>query len=126
MPKPGGGVRHYGKTGGLGGEAEWIWNPADLHFPGAIQIVDLYHSRQPLRDLSAQLFPNDSPAPIEALIGSSRSVASSHPELTEEIGTKANYFESNKESMRDPEFRRQGLFVGSGVIAAACKTVQGG
>ncbi len=25
--------------------AEWIWNLADLHFPGAIQIVDLYHAR---------------------------------------------------------------------------------
>ena len=30
----------------LGDGAEWIWNLADLHFPGAIQIVDLYHARQ--------------------------------------------------------------------------------
>ena len=26
----------------LGDGAEWIWNLADLHFPGAIQIVDLF------------------------------------------------------------------------------------
>jgi hypothetical protein len=25
----------------MGDGAEWIWNIADLHFPGAIQIVDL-------------------------------------------------------------------------------------
>jgi hypothetical protein len=28
----------------LGDGAEWIWNLADRHFPGAIQIVDLFHA----------------------------------------------------------------------------------
>jgi hypothetical protein len=32
--------------------AEWIWNLADLHFPGAIQIVELYHPCQYLSDLA--------------------------------------------------------------------------
>jgi hypothetical protein len=36
-----------------------------------------------------------------------------------------NYFERNAERMRYPEFRRKGLFVGSGVIEAGCKTVIG-
>jgi hypothetical protein len=39
--------------------AEWIWNLADLHFPGAIQIVDLYHARQHLWELARKLYPND-------------------------------------------------------------------
>src|ERR1019366_10647907 len=30
----------------IGDGAEWIWHIADQHFPGAIQIVDLYHARQ--------------------------------------------------------------------------------
>jgi hypothetical protein len=34
----------------LGDGAEWIWIQADLHFPGAIQIVDLFGFR------SAQYF----------------------------------------------------------------------
>ena len=120
--------------------AEWIWNQAELHFPGAIQIVDLYHARQHLWDLSAKLYPNDSPAQrrwvmarrdkldegkIEALGRSLRSVALSHPELAEEICREAQYFESNQERMRYPKFRKQGLFVGSGVIEAGCKTVLG-
>jgi len=32
----------------LGDGAVWIWNEADRHFPGAIQIIDLYHARQHL------------------------------------------------------------------------------
>jgi hypothetical protein len=29
----------------LGDGAEWIWNQANLHFPEATQIVDLYLAR---------------------------------------------------------------------------------
>lgn len=124
----------------LGDDAEWIWNQAELHFPGAIQIVDLYHVRQHLWDLSAQLYPRDSSVQrrwvmvrkgklddgkIEALIRLLRAAAASHPDLEEEIGKEINYFETNKERMQYPEFREQGLFVGSGVIEAGCKTVLG-
>ena len=124
----------------LGDGAEWIWNQAELHFPGAVQIVDLYHARQHLWDLSAKVYPHDSPAQrrwvmvrkdklddgkIEALIRLLRAAATAHPDLAEEIGAEINYFESNKKRMRYPEFRKQGLFVGSGVIEAGCKTVLG-
>src|SRR3954471_2700221 len=42
----------------IGDGAVWIWNLADQHFPGAIQIVDLYHARQHLWELAAKLFPD--------------------------------------------------------------------
>jgi hypothetical protein len=124
----------------LGDGAEWIWNQANLHFPEATQIVDLYHAREHLWDLAAKLYPNDSPAQkrwvmvekdklddgkIEDLVASLRSLEASHPGLAEDIRTEANYFEGNKERMRYPKFRKQGLFVGSGVIEAGCKTVLG-
>jgi hypothetical protein len=123
----------------VGDGAEWIWNQASLHFPDAIQIVDLYHAREHLWSLGAKLYPNDSPAQkrwvmvrkdkldqgkIERLVASLRSQAT-HLELAEDIRTEANYFEANKERMRYPKFRKQGLFVGSGVIEAGCKTVLG-
>ena len=41
----------------MGDGAEWIWNLAALHFPGALQIVDLYHARQHLWDLARQAVP---------------------------------------------------------------------
>jgi hypothetical protein len=61
---------------------------------------------------------------IEALIRLLRA-ADAHPDLAEEIGAEINYFETNQERMRYPEFREQGLFVGSGVIEAGGKTVLG-
>ena len=124
----------------LGDGAEWIWNQADLHFSDALQIVDLYHARQHLWSLGAKLYPNDSPThkrwvmvrkdkldegKIERLVALLRSQAASRPELAEDLRTEANYFEDNKERMRYPKFRKQGLFVGSGVIEAGCKTVLG-
>ncbi len=124
----------------LGDGADWIWNLADQHFPGAIQIVDLYHARQKLWELARALYPNQEveqkrwvmrhqhqldEGQIENLTHGLRSIASSNPELDEKVRTAANYFENNAERMRYPEFRRQHLFVGSGVIEAGCKTVIG-
>ena len=43
----------------IGDGAEWIWNLAEQHFPGAIQIVDLFHARQHLWDLARRLYPKD-------------------------------------------------------------------
>ena len=124
----------------IGDGAEWIWNIADLQFPGAIQIVDLYHTRQHLWDLARKLYLNQEAeqrrwmmvhqdmldnGDVENLVVALRSIDSSNPELAEAIRTTANYFETNTSRMRYPEFRSQHLFVGSGVIEAACKTVIG-
>lgn len=54
-----------------------------------------------------------------------RSLESDNAELLEKLRTDADYFERNGERMRCPKFRRQHLFVGSGVIEAGCKTVIG-
>jgi hypothetical protein len=125
----------------IGDGAEWIWNIAEQHFPGAIQIVDLYHARQHLWELARKLFPNQQAeqerwmvvhkdalldeGKIEDLVASLRSIESSNPELAEKIRIEAEYFEKHTERMRYPEFRAQHLFVGSGVIEAGCKTVIG-
>lgn len=125
----------------IGDGAEWIWNLADQHFPGAIQIVDLYHARQHLWEIARKLHPND-PAgqkvwmkvhqkqlldkgKIEKLVLALRSVESTNSDVVEKSRTDADYFERNAERMRYPKFRRQHLFVGSGVIEAGCKTVIG-
>ncbi|MCP4968721.1 MAG: ISKra4 family transposase, partial [bacterium] len=43
----------------MGDGSEWIWNQAQQHFPGATQIVDLYHAREHLWGLARKLYPND-------------------------------------------------------------------
>ena len=59
------------------------------------------------------------------MIGTLRAIDSTKPEVIEKLRTETNYFERNAERMRYPKFRRQHLFVGSGVIEAGCKTVVG-
>ena len=62
---------------------------------------------------------------IEKLVAKLRSLSPENPELAAAVRTEANYFEWNAERMRYPKFRKQRLFVGSGVIEAGCKTVIG-
>jgi hypothetical protein len=124
----------------MGDGAEWIWNLADLHFPGALQIVDLFHARQHLWELARLLYPGEDAhqrqwimrhqpkldeGQIQKLVRFLRSLRPSSPEVAEKILQQADYFKKNAERMRYPEFRRQRLFVGSGVIEAGCKTVIG-
>ena len=124
----------------IGDGAEWIWNLVAEHFPGAIQIVDFYHACQHLWEVARRLHPNNEGSQktwmkihqkllekgkIEKLVLSLRSIDADHPDVAEKIGTEADYFAKNAERMRYPQFRRQHLFVGSGVIEAGCKTVIG-
>lgn len=125
----------------IGDGAAWIWNIAREHFPGAIQIVDLYHARQHLWDLARRLHPNDArrqnvwiglhqkrwldKGKIAKLVASLRSIRSADTDLANKIRTEADYFASNAARMNYPEFRKRHLFVGSGVIEAGCKTVIG-
>ena len=123
----------------MGDGAEWIWNLAAEHFSGAVEIVDLYHARQHLWDVARALYPNQTvpqkawmkvhqkrlldKGRIEKLVQALRAIRSRNPEVAEKLLVEADYFERNAERMRYPQFRRQHLFVGSGVIEAGCKTV---
>ena len=125
----------------IGDGAEWIWNLAEQRFPGAVQIVDLYHARQHLWDLLRKLHPNDEAkqkawirvhqkrlldkGKIEKLVAAIASLHSSNPEVADKIRLEADYFHRNADRMRYPKFRAQHLFVGSGVIEAGCKAVIG-
>jgi hypothetical protein len=104
----------------MGDGAEWIWNLADQHFPGAVQIVDLYHARQHLWELARKLYPNDPPSQhawmkahqkrlldkgkIEKLVLSLHSTESTNADVLDKLRTEADYFERNAERMRYPKF----------------------
>ena len=89
----------------IGDGAEWIWNIAALHFPGAIQIVDLFHARQHLWELPRKLYPNQEAEQkdwmtihqkmldegrIEELVAALRSINSANPELSEKLRKEAH------------------------------------
>jgi hypothetical protein len=117
-----------------------MWNLADQHFPSEFQIVDLYHARQHLWELSAKLLPHDDKArkrwiarcldrlergKIQSLVKILRDLQPATMDLAKIVSNEAEYFERNANRMRYPDLRAQGLFVGSGVVEAGCKIVIG-
>ena len=122
----------------IGDGAPWIWNLAAEHFPGAIEIVDLYHAREHLSNLAnivrdsslakswaqariQQLDAGD----IEGLLGALARLRHKSQIVKDELRKATAYFETNRERMRYLGFRNRGLFIGSGVIEAGCKTIIG-
>ena len=124
----------------LGDGAEWIWNIADQHFAGAIQIVDIWHAREHLWDVAAQIFPSDEKqrkrwakkliqklnrGRLDSVVAELRHFPTRKPELRQALRIEADYFERNRDRMRYPKYRKQALFIGSGVIEAGCRAVIG-
>ena len=123
----------------IGDGAAWIWNIAAAKFPEATQVVDLFHAREHLYDLARRLefmLGDRKDAWLAARLedldyGDVDGIAAAVREYPlegvkkDEIDTALGYFENNAPRMRYHWFRRCGLFVGSGVVEASCKTVVG-
>lgn len=124
----------------IGDGATWLWNLADEQFPGAVQIVDYYHAAEHLGALAQLLYPEDEvgrrrwrkpfekllwAGKIEELVGQLREVRG-RGRKREAMGKGISYFEKNQGRMRYGEFRRQGWFIGSGVVEAGCRSLIGG
>jgi hypothetical protein len=123
----------------LGDGAAWIWNIAAAKFPEATQIVDLFHAREHLHDLARQLefmlldrrdewlaarLADLDYGYIEGICKAAR-VFPLAGVKKDELDTALGYFENNAPRMRYHWFRQCGLFVGSGVVEASCKTIVG-
>lgn len=135
------GVTRAGKVIILGDGAHWIWGIAEEHFYGVIQIVDLYHAREHLAVIAKIVYGASAiksqewidarreqldAGEVEAVIASMRRLRPSHTKVQEEVLTAMDYFHKNAERMRYADFRKQGLFVGSGVVEAGCKMISAG
>lgn len=122
----------------IGDGSPWIWNIVLDYFWDAIQIVDVYHAREHYWECARVFFTTDLPrqqewaecrkkeldhGDVEAVIRAVKQLRATSKEKRKLRDTTAKYFEQNKERMRYNKFRAQGLFVGSGVIEAGCKTV---
>jgi len=121
----------------LGDGAPWIWTIDDEHFPGALQIVDLYHARQHVAELAKLVLGSEwkpwaearyrqlDEGKIESLLGALLRLKTPQPAVQAAIHKEIHYFQTNAERMRYGELRKRGLFVGSGVVEAGCKTIVG-
>lgn len=120
----------------MGDGALWIWAMAEELFPGAVQILDRYHAKDHLAQLSRIIFGPSSPAgdswrrhcfdlldagKVDELLNEIRPWAKKHDKAAKDL----EYFERNRRRMNYPQFERLGLCTGSGVVEAGCKTVVG-
>ena len=131
------GSDHAARVVVLGDGAEWIWNLAERHFPAATHCVDLYHARQHLHALNrtvacavAKLSPGWSErrvgeldaGDIDALLAAFADLELAETDRAA-VDKQLCYFRTNRTRMAYRAFRQAGLFVGSGVVEAGCKTI---
>lgn len=120
----------------IGDGAAWIWRIAHELFPRAIQIVDRFHVKQHLSELSKVLYGAQSAKAkcwaerrhqeldsgrFNDLLRAVRRHASQH----EQARQCFQYLYGNRDRMRYPQFEAQGLCTSSGVVEAGCKLAIG-
>ncbi len=125
----------------LGDGARWLWRLVEEHFPGAVQIVDVWHAQEHVWEVAHAVFGRTTPegvawakrgcnwlvhGQIEELVQVMTALppVAPPPGQTKSVPEQAiGYFTTNAQRMRYPQFRAQGMQIGSGVAEAACKTV---
>jgi hypothetical protein len=134
------GLEDAGKVVIIADGARYNWEIAAMHFPGAVQIVDLYHARQHLHTLSTLLWPRGGEeikaleeklralldeGKLEEIVETAKTYMPKRGSRRKAILKELGYFHNNASRMRYGQYRAQGLFVGSGVVEAGCKTIVG-
>lgn len=120
--------------------AAGLANMGRLCFPTAIQIVDFYHALEHAgKVLTALLGSKEHPDyqrrlrrwakhllkdRVEKLILQARQECAGKSQA-EAVAKELGYFVNNVARMQYGTFRRQGFFIGSGVVEAGCKTIIG-
>jgi hypothetical protein len=133
------GVDSAEKVAVIGDGAKWIWSLAKENFPGAIQIVDLYHAKEHLwsfiKNVTADAGTQETiktewyalldKGDIQNLTFEMSKSIPGNTDKKDDFEREINYFKENGSRMQYAAFKKQGLFVGSGVIEAGCKNVIG-
>jgi hypothetical protein len=126
----------------LGDGAAWVWELARVNFPMAVFILDFFHAAEHLEWLAEALFGEkneqsktqweqwakllkEQPDGLEIVLREARHALPRRGKRREAALKQIGYFESNTHRMRYAEYQARGLFIGSGVIEAGCKTVIG-
>jgi len=119
--------------------AAGLENLGRINFAGGLQIVDFYHALEHVKTLLEALWGKDHPDikkqrhrwaklllkdGVEKIIRQARQW-SARKACQEAVNKALGYFERNLPRMQYGTFRRQGYFIGSGVVEAGCKTVIG-
>jgi hypothetical protein len=129
----------------MGDGAPWIWNLTDLHFPGAIEIVDFYHAAEHLWEVGEALWGDRHTSVAtrawvrryrkylkqgrtDLVIGAiERGWLQRQGKLSAKQGKTVRlnlaYFQRNRFRMRYGRFRQMKLPISTGAVEGACKFV---
>ena len=123
----------------LGDGAEWIWNLATEHCPGATQIVDWYHASERIWELGRARYGEGAAqarawaerqlkrlakGEVRALVAAWRRLKCAGPAAAvrdEQVG----YFTNQARRMAYGRYRERGLDVGSGMVEGGAKALIG-
>lgn len=124
----------------LGDGAQWVKNIAQTHFPNAQFIIDYYHAAEHVGELCRALFDRDAKrmdaccerwtdylwnGQVEVLIREAAACLPKDPNSKKDARTQIAYFEKKQAHMHYDAYRQHHLFIGSGVVEAACRTIVG-
>jgi len=120
----------------LGDGAPWIWNLTEEMFPGAIQIVDIYHAKGHLWDVAKAIYGAGNELGEhwakkrrdeldDGKIADILAALRVHEHGNDEARKCLAYVIRNQKRMCYPVFRAHGLCVSTGVVEAGCKIVVG-
>lgn len=123
----------------LGDGAEWIWNLATEHYPGATQIVDWYHASERIWELGRARYGEGTPqtarwvdrqlgrlakGEVAALLAAWRRLTCGGAAATVR-DEQVRYFTNQASRMAYGRYRVRGLDIGSGLVEGACKHLIG-
>ena len=120
----------------IGDGAKWIWNIADEQFPGAVQIIDLFHAKGTISNAAKAIFGVENEfgaewakgcrdeleaGKLDVIIGKFESFT----KTSKEARQCRDYLINNKERLNYPHFRKMGLSTSSGIVESGCRHVIG-
>jgi hypothetical protein len=127
---------NYHKKVIMGDGAKWIWKWAEDNYPGAIQILDFYHAREKLVELSqATQVENERQLWVEKMcemlnnnqvdhvIEELKKLQCKNDESKQHKAHTISYFEEHEDRMMYKTYKEKGLMIGSGPIEAAHRSV---
>jgi len=129
----------------MGDGAPWIWNLAEMHFPGATEIVDFYHAVEHLWEVGEALWGDRGSSQgtrswvrryrrylksggVDLVLSAiDRGVSQRGSRLSRDqvrtVRLNREYFRVNRRRMRYGRFRQMKLPIGTGAVEGACKFV---
>jgi hypothetical protein len=114
--------------------APWIWNLADIYYPGATPLLDFYHAAEHLYKTSAALWSKATAAAwcrerlkqlktgeLDSFFTELRRVAEKHALDDPALDPKRllNYFETNRNRLGYADAKKNNFPIGSGVVESA-------